>query len=101
MASLPWRQRQFIRVVISVVNGGLSLVVLLIAPLGLAAVITLTLLISLSTYLCCAVGERLSLWLELTPLQGDDAGAGPVLAATTVDRAPTELRAARRRLRGS
>jgi hypothetical protein len=53
-----------IQVLISLVNGGIALVVLLIAPLGLASVITLTLLITASTFCCGVAGGVLQRWLE-------------------------------------
>ncbi|PSB39476.1 CRISPR-associated protein Csx18 [Aphanothece minutissima] len=56
---------------ISLVNGAITLVLLLIAPLGLASVITLTLLITASTFCCGALGRVLQQWLE-----GSDPGPG-------------------------
>ncbi|EFA74181.1 CRISPR-associated protein Csx18 [Cylindrospermopsis raciborskii] len=50
---------------VSTVNGGITLVILLIAPLGLAAVIINTLLVTFSTYLVCSIADRIVLWLEL------------------------------------
>ncbi|OSO90039.1 hypothetical protein B7O87_10130 [Cylindrospermopsis raciborskii CENA303] len=50
---------------VSTVNGGITLVILLIAPLGLAAVIINTLLVTFSTYLVCSIADRIALWLEL------------------------------------
>lgn len=49
---------------ISLVNGAIALVLLLIAPLGLASVITLTVLITASTFCCGALGRVLQQWLE-------------------------------------
>ncbi|MEI6443774.1 MAG: CRISPR-associated protein Csx18 [Nostocales cyanobacterium ELA583] len=49
---------------VSTVNGGITLVILLIAPLGLAAVIINTLLITFATYLVCSAADRVVLWLE-------------------------------------
>lgn len=48
----------------AILNGTITLIILLIAPLGLLAVIVNTLLISLSTFLVCAAGDRLVLWLS-------------------------------------
>jgi hypothetical protein len=45
------------------VNGTVTLVILLIAPLGLLAVIVNTFLIMLSTFIVCSVGDRLVIWL--------------------------------------
>ena len=47
----------------ALVNGLITLVVLLIAPLGLATVISLTALIVLSTIVCDWTGDRLLLYL--------------------------------------
>lgn len=47
----------------SLTNGGITLVILLIAPLGLAAVIINTLLISGSTFVVCGVMDGISIWL--------------------------------------
>jgi hypothetical protein len=54
----------FIRnVVVSGVNGFITLVLLLIAPLGLAAVITNTVLIAASTFATCSLGDWVVGWL--------------------------------------
>jgi hypothetical protein len=45
-------------------NGICTLVLLLIAPLGLAAVVTLTLLITLSSFVGLLGGSRVVGWLE-------------------------------------
>jgi hypothetical protein len=44
-------------------NGTITLVILLIAPLGLMAVIVNTALITLSTFIVCSLGDRLVIWL--------------------------------------
>ena len=49
---------------VSVVNGSITLVILLIAPLGLAAVMINTLLVTLSTYIVCTGVDRVVLWLQ-------------------------------------
>jgi hypothetical protein len=49
---------------ISTVNGGITLVILLIAPLGLVAVIINTVLVAVSTYIVSSVADRVILWLE-------------------------------------
>ncbi|MBD2666244.1 hypothetical protein B6N60_04854 [Richelia sinica FACHB-800] len=49
---------------VSTINGGITLVILLIAPLGLTAVIMNTLLVTLATYLVSSMGDRILLWLE-------------------------------------
>lgn len=54
----------FIRnVAAAVVNGAITLAILLIAPLGLASVITNTALITISTFLVCTVGDLIVVWL--------------------------------------
>lgn len=49
---------------VSAVNGGITLVILLIAPLGLAAVIINTLLVTVSTYVVSSMADKIILWLE-------------------------------------
>ena len=49
---------------ISTVNGGITLIILLIAPLGLAAVIINTLLVTVATYIVASAADRVILWLE-------------------------------------
>lgn len=49
---------------ISTVNGGITLVILLIAPLGLAAVIINTILATVTTYIVASAADRVVLWLE-------------------------------------
>jgi hypothetical protein len=49
---------------VSVVNGGVTLVILLIAPMGLAAVIINTLLVTFATYIVSTVADRVVKWLE-------------------------------------
>jgi hypothetical protein len=49
---------------VSAVNGSITLVILLIAPLGLMAVIINTALITMTTYIVCSVSDRVILWLE-------------------------------------
>jgi hypothetical protein len=58
------RSATFRNVSISTVNGGITLVILLIAPLGLAAVIINTLLVAVSTYIVASAADRVILWLE-------------------------------------
>lgn len=47
----------------AVVNGAITLAILLIAPLGLAAVITNTVFISVATFLVCTGGDLVVFWL--------------------------------------
>ncbi len=67
----PWVQG-----LISLINGAITLVLLLIAPLGLASVVTLTLLITASTFCCGVIGRGLQLWLERSA--GTSAGPDPI-----------------------
>jgi uncharacterized protein (DUF2384 family) len=50
------------------VNGAITLVILLIAPLGLAAVILNTVLVTISTFLVCTAMDLMVVWL-LQPTQ--------------------------------
>ncbi|ACB00986.1 MULTISPECIES: CRISPR-associated protein Csx18 [Cyanophyceae] len=47
----------------ALINGAITLVILLIAPLGLAAVIMNTFLVGLSTFLVCSAMDLVSAWL--------------------------------------
>ena len=58
------RSATFRNVSISTVNGGITLIILLIAPLGLAAVIINTLLVAVSTYIVASAADRVILLLE-------------------------------------
>jgi hypothetical protein len=49
---------------VSVANGGITLVILLIAPMGLAAVIINTLLVTFATYIVSNAADRVVKWLE-------------------------------------
>jgi|GEM_PF-4987261 len=49
---------------VSVVNGAISLIILLIAPMGLFAVIINTLLIIASTYAVTTASDRIIMYLE-------------------------------------
>lgn len=66
MPVLPRRPALLVQGLISLFNGAITLVLLLIAPLGLAAVITLTLLITASTFFTGLGGGALQQWLEGT-----------------------------------
>lgn len=48
---------------VAVVNGTVTLIILLIAPLGLAAVIVNTLLVALSTFMVGMAGDWIVVWL--------------------------------------
>ncbi|MCT0224002.1 CRISPR-associated protein Csx18 [Synechococcus sp. CS-1328] len=58
------RPSLLVHAVVAGVNGLISLTLLLIAPLGLATVITLTLLLTLSTFLGGLSGEGVLRWLQ-------------------------------------
>ncbi|GAB1544264.1 hypothetical protein NUACC21_69400 [Scytonema sp. NUACC21] len=49
---------------VSTFAGGITLIILLIAPLGLVAVIINTLLVTLGTYVVSGVADRVIAWLE-------------------------------------
>ena len=51
-------------ILVSFFNGGITLVILLIAPLGLAAVIINTLLVAVTTYVVSSVADGAIAWLE-------------------------------------
>ncbi|MBW4700154.1 MAG: hypothetical protein KME03_20075 [Aphanocapsa lilacina HA4352-LM1] len=56
---------QFLRnMLVSTATGLVTLVILLIAPLGLAAVITCTLAVTLASFCIGAVSDRVLAWLE-------------------------------------
>jgi hypothetical protein len=46
-------------------NGVITLIILLIAPLGIVAVIVNTLLITLSTFLVCSLTDLIVVWLSI------------------------------------
>jgi hypothetical protein len=45
-------------------NGAITLIILLIAPLGIVAVIVNTVLITLSTFFVCSVADMVVVWLS-------------------------------------
>jgi hypothetical protein len=49
---------------VSIANGAISLIILLIAPLGLLAVIVNTLLVIVSTYAVTTIGDRIIVYLQ-------------------------------------
>lgn len=49
---------------VSAINGSITLIILLIAPLGLAAVIINTLLITVATYAVTTIADRVMAWLQ-------------------------------------
>lgn len=58
------RAAQVRNVSVAVMNGLITLVVLLIAPLGLAAVLINTLLVTVATYLTATVADRIVGYLQ-------------------------------------
>ncbi|MDV3000134.1 MAG: hypothetical protein N5P05_001740 [Chroococcopsis gigantea SAG 12.99] len=46
------------------INGTITLIILLIAPMGLLAVIVNTLLITVSTFVVCSFGDNVIMWLS-------------------------------------
>ncbi|MCS6958627.1 MAG: CRISPR-associated protein Csx18 [Pseudanabaenaceae cyanobacterium SKYGB_i_bin29] len=54
-------------ITLAICNGAVSLVILLIAPLGLAAVITNTFLIMVATYGVSVMFDRIFTWLQSPP----------------------------------
>ncbi|MBF2001494.1 MAG: hypothetical protein IGS38_12325 [Synechococcales cyanobacterium M58_A2018_015] len=63
----------FVRnVAVALVNGAVTLVILLIAPLGLAAVWINTLLVVIATYATATIGDRVLRYLQAdTPLRAE------------------------------
>lgn len=49
---------------VAISNGSITLIILLIAPLGLAAVIINTLLVTVATYAVSSVADRVIAWLS-------------------------------------
>jgi hypothetical protein len=49
---------------VAISNGSITLVILLIAPLGLAAVIINTLLVTVVTYAVSSIVDRIIVWLS-------------------------------------
>ncbi|RDH51448.1 CRISPR-associated protein Csx18 [Fischerella thermalis] len=49
---------------LSIFNGSITLIILLIAPLGLAAVIINTLLVTIATFFVATIADRAIAWLE-------------------------------------
>lgn len=65
------RTAQLRNISVAIVNGSITLIILLIAPLGLAAVIVNTLLIPISTYLVASGSDRVIGWLLPTSQQSE------------------------------
>lgn len=58
------RSQQVRNISLSVANGSITLIILLIAPLGLAAVIINTIAITISTYLTAIASDRVIKYLQ-------------------------------------
>jgi len=58
------RSAQVRNIAVATVNGSITLVILLIAPLGLAAVIFNTLLVALASYGTATLADRIILYLQ-------------------------------------
>ncbi len=62
------KKAAFVRnVAASAINCIITLILLLIAPLGLAAVITNTFLVTLSTFIVCTFCDLIVVWLSFSP----------------------------------
>lgn len=57
------RAQQLRNGLVAITNGSITLIILLIAPLGLAAVIINTLLVTVSSYVISSVADRIIIWL--------------------------------------
>jgi hypothetical protein len=69
---LSRRGAQVRNAAIALVNGAVTLVILLIAPLGLMAVVVNTGLVVITTYVTATVGDQVLRYLQAdTPLRGD------------------------------
>lgn len=64
------RSQQLRNALAAVATGSITLIILLIAPLGLAAVIINTLLVTVTTYAVSSISDRVIAWL-LPPTQAE------------------------------
>ena len=64
------RARQLRNILVCIASGSITLIILLIAPLGLAAVIINTLLVTVATYAVSSVADWVIAWL-LPPTQAE------------------------------
>ncbi len=64
------RSQQLRNMMVAISTGSITLIILLIAPLGLAAVIINTLLVTTATYAVSSVADRIIAWL-LPPTQAE------------------------------
>jgi hypothetical protein len=58
------RAQQLRNMMVAISTGSITLIILLIAPLGLAAVIINTLLVTVATYVVSFVADRVIVWLS-------------------------------------
>ncbi|HEY9700074.1 MAG TPA: CRISPR-associated protein Csx18 [Trichocoleus sp.] len=58
------RSAQVRNLLVAIANGSITLIILLIAPLGLAAVIINTLLVTVATYFTALTADRIILFLQ-------------------------------------
>ena len=66
------RSAQVRNMALALVNGAITLIILLIAPLGLAAVLINTILVMLTTYVTATIGDRVLRYLQSdTPMRAE------------------------------
>jgi hypothetical protein len=70
---LTKQQCQVRNLALAIVNGSVTLIILLIAPLGLAAVIANTLMVTVSTWVVATACDRVILYLQPKVLPPTDA----------------------------
>lgn len=68
---LSLRLAQVRNLSVALVNGVITLVILLIAPLGLAAVITNTLLVTFGSFTTATIADRVVLFLQADPQRAE------------------------------
>jgi hypothetical protein len=65
------RSLQVRNVSLAIVNGSITLIILLIAPLGIVAVLINTALVAAATYATAIVGDRVILYLQGDPQRAE------------------------------
>ncbi len=65
------RSAQVRNLAVAAVNGAITLIILLIAPLGLAAVVINTLLVTIATYATATIADRVVRYLQPDVRQGE------------------------------
>ena len=73
---LSSRSIQVRNLALAIVNGIVTLIILLIAPLGLAAVIINTGLVALATYLTAIAADKVIRYLQLNQVHTESMGSG-------------------------